>query len=123
MKRSVCFRRMTSYSCRGKRRETNLDGAVLASGLEAEDTKGLGNDNLLLAVVGRGNTLKDLQALKGSGSAGTLQAEREGRKRPHLSVSVLLRPQFALLPLRPSNLNSTQGSQRTLWGTIPRMAR
>lgn len=48
------------------------NGAVLAAGLESEDTEGLGNDHLLLLVIGRGNTLEDLEALKGSGTAGGL---------------------------------------------------
>lgn len=51
---------------------TNLEGAELASGLEAEDTEGGGNDELLLAVVRRGHTLEELQALKGGGSTGGL---------------------------------------------------
>lgn len=42
------------------------DGAVLAAGLEAEDTEGLGDDHALLVVVGRGDTLEGLQAVHGS---------------------------------------------------------
>lgn len=53
--------------------KTHLDGAELASGLEAEDAKGLGNDHLLLLVEGRGHALEELQALKGGGSTGRLQ--------------------------------------------------
>ena len=48
------------------------NGAVLAAGLESEDAEGLGNDHLLLLVVGRGNTLKDLEALHGGGTTGSL---------------------------------------------------
>ena len=48
------------------------DGAVLATGLQAEDTEGLGNDHLLLLVVGRGNTLEDLEALESGGTTGSL---------------------------------------------------
>lgn len=48
------------------------DGAVLAAGLETEDTQGLGNDHLLLLVVGRGDTLEDLEALQGGGTTGSL---------------------------------------------------
>lgn len=48
------------------------DGAVLAAGLKSEDTEGLGNDHLLLGVVGRGNTLEDLEALESGGTAGGL---------------------------------------------------
>lgn len=48
------------------------DGAVLAAGLQAEDTESLGNDHLLLLVVGGRNTLKDLEALESGGTAGSL---------------------------------------------------
>jgi hypothetical protein len=42
------------------------DGAVLAAGLETEDTESLGDDHALLVVVGRGDTLEGLQAVHGS---------------------------------------------------------
>lgn len=48
------------------------DGAVLATGAQTQDTESLGNNNALLAVVGRGNTLEDLQALHGGGTTGSL---------------------------------------------------
>ena len=48
------------------------DSAVLAAGLQAQDTEGLGNNHLLLLVVRGGNTLEDLEALKGGGTAGGL---------------------------------------------------
>ena len=48
------------------------DGAVLAAGLKTEDTQSLGDDHLLLLVVGRGDTLEDLEALHGSGTTGGL---------------------------------------------------
>lgn len=48
------------------------DSAVLAAGLQTQDTESLGDDHLLLLVVGRGNTLEDLETLKGSGTAGGL---------------------------------------------------
>lgn len=48
------------------------DSAVLAAGLETEDTESLGNNHLLLLVVGRGNTLEDLKALKSSSTTGSL---------------------------------------------------
>lgn len=39
---------------------------------ETQDTQSLGNDNTLLAVVGRGNTLEDLQALHSGSTTGSL---------------------------------------------------
>ena len=48
------------------------DSAVLAAGLQPQDTQSLGNDHLLLLVVGGRDTLEDLEALKGSGTAGGL---------------------------------------------------
>jgi hypothetical protein len=48
------------------------DGAVLATGLETEDSESLGNDHLLLLVVGRGDTLKDLEALESGGTTSGL---------------------------------------------------
>lgn len=48
------------------------NGAVLATGAQTQDTEGLGNDNALLLVIGRGDTLEDLQALHSSSTAGGL---------------------------------------------------
>lgn len=48
------------------------NGAVLATGLESEDSESLGNDHLLLLVVGRGNTIEDLKALQSGGTTGGL---------------------------------------------------
>jgi hypothetical protein len=48
------------------------DGAVLAAGLQPQDTQSLGNDHLLLLVVRGRDTLEDLETLKGSGTAGGL---------------------------------------------------
>jgi hypothetical protein len=50
----------------------SADGAVLAAGAETENAQSLGNDDTLLLVVGRGNTLEDLQALHGGGTTGGL---------------------------------------------------
>lgn len=62
-----------SFSCwGGSSSKIDLDGAVLASGLEAEDAESLGDNHLLLAVVRRGNTLEDLQALESGGATGGL---------------------------------------------------
>lgn len=48
------------------------NGAVLAAGAQTQDTEGLGNDNALLLVVGRGDTLEDLKALHSGGTTGGL---------------------------------------------------
>lgn len=48
------------------------DGAVLATGLQSQDTESLGNDHLLLLIVGGRDTLKDLEALQSGGTAGGL---------------------------------------------------
>ena len=48
------------------------NGAVLAAGAQTQDTESLGDNDTLLLVVGRGNTLEDLQALKGSSTTGGL---------------------------------------------------
>jgi hypothetical protein len=48
------------------------NGAVLATGLEAEHTESLGNNNTLLLVVWGRDTLKDLESLQGSGTTGGL---------------------------------------------------
>jgi hypothetical protein len=52
--------------------QTHLDGAVLPSGLESEDSQCLGNDDLLLPVVWGRDALKELDALQGSGTSGSL---------------------------------------------------
>lgn len=48
------------------------DGAVLAAGLQTQDPESLGDDHLLLLVVRGRDTLEDLEALKGGGTAGRL---------------------------------------------------
>ena len=48
------------------------NGAVLAAGLQSQDPQGLGNNHPLLPVVGRGNTLKQLEAFQSSCSASSL---------------------------------------------------
>lgn len=48
------------------------DSAVLAAGAETQNAQSLGNDNALLLVVGRGDTLEDLEALHGGGTTGGL---------------------------------------------------
>lgn len=48
------------------------DSAVLAAGLEAEDAESLGDDHLLDLVIGRGDTLEDLQSLHRRGTTGSL---------------------------------------------------
>lgn len=48
------------------------DSAVLAAGLQPQDTEGLGNDDALLLVVGGRDTLEGLKTLHGGGTAGSL---------------------------------------------------
>jgi hypothetical protein len=48
------------------------DRAVLASGLQPEDTESPGDNDALLLVVGRGNTLESLEALHRSSATGSL---------------------------------------------------
>jgi hypothetical protein len=64
------------------------DGAVLAAGLQPQDTEGLGNDNALLLVVGRGDTLEGLETLHGGGTAGSLVRDHATDSAPeHLGRS------------------------------------
>lgn len=48
------------------------NGAVLAAGAQTQDTESLGNNDALLLVVGRGDTLEDLEALHSGGTTGGL---------------------------------------------------
>jgi hypothetical protein len=48
------------------------DSAVLAARLEPQNTEGLGNNDALLLVVGRGDTLEGLKTLHSSVTAGSL---------------------------------------------------
>lgn len=48
------------------------NSAVLAAGLQTQDTQSLGNDHLLLLVVWGRDTLEDLKSLQGGGTAGSL---------------------------------------------------
>lgn len=48
------------------------DSAVLAAGLQPQNAESLGNHHLLDLVVGRGDTLEDLEALQGGGTTGGL---------------------------------------------------
>lgn len=54
------------------RKGAYLDCAVLAAGLQPEHTESFGNNHPLLPVVGRGDTLKELEALKSSRTASCL---------------------------------------------------
>ena len=58
------------------------DSAVLATGLEAEDTESLGDDNALLLVVGGRNTLKGLEALHGGGTTRGLVRDHAADSSP-----------------------------------------
>ena len=53
--------------------QTHLDGAELSSGLQSKNTEGGRDDHLLLAVIGRGHTLEELESLESGGSTGGLQ--------------------------------------------------
>lgn len=48
------------------------DSAVLAAGLQPQDTEGLGNDDALLLVVGGRDTLEGLETLHSGVTAGSL---------------------------------------------------
>ena len=48
------------------------DSAVLAAGLQPQDTEGLGNDDTLLLVVGGRDTLEGLKTLHGGSTTGSL---------------------------------------------------
>ena len=48
------------------------DGAVLAAGAETENAQSLGNDDALLLVVGRRNTLENLESLHSGSTTGGL---------------------------------------------------
>jgi hypothetical protein len=48
------------------------NSAVLAAGLQPQDAESLGDHHLLDLVIGRGDTLEDLEALKGGGTTGGL---------------------------------------------------
>ena len=48
---------------------TYLDSAVFAARLQSQNTEGLWHNHALRPVVGRGDTLEDLQALKSGGTA------------------------------------------------------
>lgn len=69
----------------------SADGAVLAAGLEAEDTEGLGDDHALLVVVRWGNTIEGLQALKSGGTTGSLVRDHATDGAPeHLGGSAVV---------------------------------
>lgn len=51
---------------------TYLDGAVFAAWLQSEDTEGLRHDHALRPVVGRGDTLEELETFKSSSTTGSL---------------------------------------------------
>ena len=52
-----------------RKTETHLDRAELASWLQPQHPQRLRNHHLLLAVVGRGDTLEQLQALESGGAS------------------------------------------------------
>lgn len=48
------------------------NGAVLATGLQSQDSEGLGDDHPLNLVIRGRDTLEDLESLHGSGATGGL---------------------------------------------------
>jgi hypothetical protein len=69
----------------------STNGAVLAAGLKTEDTESLGNDHALLVVVRRRNTIKGLEALESSGTAGRLVRDHTADGSPeHLGGSTVM---------------------------------
>ena len=88
-----------------------LDGAVLATGLQAQDAERRGDDNLLLAVVRGRDTLEDLEALKGSGTTGGLSGTTS------LESACLRGSDGSAIGHR-----GRKSRRLTLWGTIPRTA-
>ena len=105
---------MFEWGGKGKFSKIYLQGAVLASRLEAEDTKSRRDNHLLLAVVRRGDTLEDLEAFESGSSTGGLFGNR---KQDHQFLLLLSsrRLVFVVDPLY-------ENCKRTLWGTIPRIA-
>ena len=64
------------------------DSAVLAAGLQPQDTEGLGNDDALLLVVGGRDTLEGLKTLHGGSTAGSLVRDHTTDGAPeHLAGS------------------------------------
>ena len=51
---------------------TNLHSAVLPPRLQSENPKGLRHNHALLLVVGRGDTLEELEAFESSSTTGSL---------------------------------------------------
>lgn len=69
----------------------SADGAVLAAGLEAEDTEGLGDDHALLVVVRGRNTVESLQTLHSGGTTGSLVRDHATDGAPeHLRRSAVV---------------------------------
>ena len=65
--RSVCWLVYRAYQ-----NATHLHSAVLPARLQPQYPESLRDDHALLAIVGRRNTLKQLEALKSSRTAGSL---------------------------------------------------
>ena len=60
------------FARRALRALAHLDRAELAAGLESQDSESLRNHHLLLSVVRGRDTLKELDALEGSSTTGSL---------------------------------------------------
>jgi hypothetical protein len=68
-----------------------LDGAVLAARLQSEDSESLGDDDLLLLVIGGGDALEELDPLDGSLASGELVREHASdRAEEDLAGSALV---------------------------------
>lgn len=91
----------------------SADSAVLAAGLEAEDTEGLGDDHALLVVVRWGNTIEGLQALKSGGTTGSLVRDHATDGAPeHLGGSAVVPGTYVQVSDQANIKESHAGWQR-----------
>jgi hypothetical protein len=94
----------------------SADGAVLAAGLEAEDTEGLGNDHALLVVVRRRNTIEGLQALKSGSTTGSLVRDHATDGAPeHLGGSAVVPGTYVQVSDQANKRVSCQMAEETSW--------
>jgi hypothetical protein len=95
----------------------SADGAVLAAGLEAEDTEGLGDDHALLVVVRGRNTIEGLQALQSGGTTGSLVRDHTTDGAPeHLGGSAVMPGTYVQVSDRTKYKRvSCQKAEETSW--------